>query len=97
MEHKVTSTGIKLIDSWMVSKWDFLWELRAISAKEKDCDVFKNRSIRSLCREWACHNAAYAIGIKRNKTKDCDLNYPMKWYSLATYWIVGWFVWFFIK
>jgi len=96
IDYKVTSSGIKLIDSYKVSKWDHLSVLEEIQEKEPDLKVWK-RSITSLMREWACHNAAYALGIKRNKTKDCDLNYPMKWYSSATYWIIGWFVWFFIK
>ena len=53
--------------------------------------------MKSLCREWACHNAAYSLGIRRGKTKDVDLDYPQKWYVRAAYWVIGSIVWLFIR
>lgn len=54
------------------------------------------RSFWSLEREWATHNALYALGIARERTADVDLNYPQKWYARVGYAIVGTIVWPFI-
>lgn len=96
MNFVVKPDRIKLLDSYQVSKWDFLHELEGVRLKTFGSDVWK-RSMTSLMREWACHNAAYALGIRRDKTKDCDLNASLPWYASALYWVLGGIVWLFIK
>lgn len=96
MNFVVKPDRIKLLDSYQVSKWDFLHELEGVRLKTFGSDVWK-RSMTSLMREWACHNAAYALGILRDKTKDCDLNVSLPWYASALYWVLGGIVWLFIK
>ena len=94
--YKVTKNNIRILDSYKISKDEFDSILYYIKDNNPDCDAWK-RSFKSLMSEWACHNAAYNLGIRRNKTKDVDLNYPQKWYVSMTYYIIGALVWLFIK
>lgn len=55
------------------------------------------RSIDSLKREWAAHNAFYAMGIYRNRTALMDLNWPQLWFVRLGYAILGKIAWPFIK
>lgn len=56
MDYDVSSNNIKLKSSYEVSKEDFERELEAIREEHPDCLVW-NRSIDSIMREWAAHNA----------------------------------------
>ena len=56
MEYDVSSNNIRLKSSYEVSKEDFERELLAIREQHPDSLVW-NRSIDSLKREWAVHNA----------------------------------------
>ena len=56
-----------------------------------------NRSIDSLKREWAAHNAFHAMGIFRSRTGHMDLNWPQPWFVRLGYAILGRVVWPFIK
>ena len=96
MNFVVEPDRIKLLDSYQVSRWDFLHELEEVRSQTFGSDVWK-RSMTSLMREWAVHNFCYALGIRRDKTKDCDLNVSLPWYASALYWVLGGIVWLFIK
>lgn len=96
ISYKVTSSGVKLIDSYKVSKRDMEPILFRLRCWNPSWEIWQ-RSTRSLYLEWACHNAAYALGIRRDKTKDCDLNVSLPWYASALYWVLGGIVWLFIK
>ena len=50
-----------------------------------------------MCLEWATHNALYACHIARDRTKDCDLNYPQNVFVSVAYTVFGIIVWPFIK
>ena len=95
MNFVVKPGRIKLLDSYRVSKWDYLWNLEKIRLQTWGSEVWK-RSMASLMREWSCHNALYALGIRRDKTKDCDLNASLPWYASALYWVFGALVWPFL-
>ena len=60
-------------------------------------EVFRFRTPFSIKTEWATHNALYALGIRREQTKDLDLNYPQKVWERLAYPFVGCIVWLFIK
>jgi uncharacterized protein YchJ len=62
--------------------------LYAIQSKHPECQTFK-RSYDSMIAEWVTHNRLYRLGIKRNRTKDVDINYPLKWYMELLYRIFG--------
>ncbi len=92
----VSSTNVHLESSFKVRKDDFERELTAMREQHPDSLVW-NRSIKSLSREWAAHNAFHAIGLLRNKTADTDLNWPQNWLTRIGYEVVGAVVWPFIK
>jgi hypothetical protein len=88
MDFKVFPERIKLLNSVSIPKSDFKRELLEIKAYCPNHPVW-NRTMKSLRKEWAAHNLAYALGIKRDKTRDADLDYPQKWYVRFIYGIVG--------
>ena len=96
MEYTVSDNNLQLIDSYKVSKKRFDGELNRIEAIHPVSDVWK-RSRCSMKLEWATHNGLYALGIKRDHTKDVDINYPQKWYAKVGYTICGALFWIFIK
>ena len=96
MDYTFSSNNIQLKSSFKVKKGDFERELLAMREEHPECLVW-NRSIKSLKREWAAHNAFHALGILRRKTADVDLNWPQVWLTRVGYWFAGWVVWPFIK
>ena len=96
IQYKVSPNNNQLKYSYESSKDVFERELEAIRAEHPDCLVW-NRSMESLKREWAAHNAFHALGLVRNKTADTDLNWPQNWLSRMGYTIVGSLAWRFIK
>ena len=96
MDYDVSSNNIKLKSSFEVSKDDFERELAAIREMHPDSLVW-NRSIDSLKREWAAHNAFHALGLVRKQTADTDLNWPQNWFVRVGYAVAGMIAWPFIK
>lgn len=88
MKYKILGDRVKLFDSYMVLKADFSKELQSIKNLHPTCRLW-HRSMNSIKREWACHNLAYSLKIKRDRTADADLNYEQDWYVRLMYWIVG--------
>lgn len=96
MEYEVSSNNIKLKSSFEVSKEYFERELLALRERHPGSQVW-NRSIDSLKREWAAHNALHALGILRKQTAHTDLNWPQPWFIRVAYDLIGKVVWPFIK
>lgn len=96
MQYTISSNNRHVKSSFEIRKKDFERELTAIRAEHPESHVW-NRSIRSLVREWATHNAFYALGIFRLRTAHMDLNWPQGWLFRLGYAIIGWLVWPFIK
>lgn len=96
-QYTVTPNNIHLESSFQVPKRAFARELAAMREKYPDSMVWKNRSLKSLVREWAAHNALHALGIFRSRTAHTDFNWPQKWYFRVGYDIAGALVWPFIK
>lgn len=96
MDYTFSSNNIQLKSSFKVKKDDFERELLAMREEHPECLVW-NRSIKSLKREWAAHNAFHALGILRRKTADTDLNWPQGWLTRIGYVVAGVVVWPFIK
>lgn len=88
MKYKIYSDRVKLLDSYLVPKAKYGRELQSIRNLHPNLPLW-NRSEGNIRREWASHNLAYSLGIKRSKTKDCDLNFEPKWYVKLAYFIVG--------
>ena len=96
MRYTITPTNIPLKSSFEVRKKDFERELLAMRGAHPESLVW-NRSIKSLKRKWAAHNAFHALGVYREKTADVDLDWPQGWLMRVGYEIVGWVVWPFLK
>ena len=96
MRYTITKDNLHLVDSHKVIKRVFDRELSRIKGLHPNSDVWL-RSFRSMRKEWATHNALYALGLFRKRTKDCDLNYPQRWYAKVAYSILGTLVYPFIK
>ncbi len=73
MDYEVSSNNIKLKSSYEIIKEDFEGELAVIRYRHPDSLVW-NRSMDSLKREWAVHNAFHALGLVRKQSADTDLN-----------------------
>ena len=96
MDYEVSANNIQLKSSFEISKDDFEGELVDIREEHPDCLVW-NRSIDSLKREWAAHNAFHALGLVRKQTADTDLNWPQPWFIRLGYDLLGRIAWLFIK
>ena len=88
MKYKILANRVKLIDSHLVPKSKFGRELVAIRNLHPLCPIWQ-RSEGSIRREWATHNLLYALGIKRSKTADCDLEFEQTWYHKLAYGVIG--------
>ena len=95
-EYSVSENNIHFDSSFRVRKDDFEEELKALREQHPESQVW-NRSVESLKREWATHNAFHAMGIFRSRTAHMDLNWPQPWYVRLGYAVIGKVVWPFIK
>lgn len=96
LRYTMTLENLHIYGSCDVPKVQFDRQLYNIRDLYPSCHVWQ-RPIRSLCLEWATHNALFAMGIKKGRTRDVDLNYPIKWWVELAYKIAGTIVWPFIK
>lgn len=96
MEYTIDNNNLHLVDSYKVSKHNFKSELENIKLQSPGYDVW-NRGIPQMELELAVHNFFYCIGIARERTKDCDINYPQGFLERAAYAVLGCIVWIFIK
>lgn len=94
---RVSENNIHIDDSHAVSKRWFKEILLEIKTAHPECRVFVQRPLYSLKKEWALHNALYALGIMRGRTADVDLNAPMGILLQAVYVVLGGLAWPFIK
>lgn len=88
MKYKIHGDRIKLFESYLIPKANFQKELDKIRNLHPTCRIWK-RSDGNIKREWASHNLAYSLNIRRDKTADADLDYEPKWYHNFAYWVVG--------
>lgn len=96
MEYYINDTNIHIVDSYKICKKEFetiLNNMRRIFTNQ----VLENRSNYSLRMEWATHNFLYNMNFEKLRTKDADLNYPLKWYENIIYNLIGPICWLFIK
>lgn len=96
MTYKITTSNLHIEDSYLIEKRLFSRRLNSIKAIHPNSDVWK-RSMKSLEREWAVHNALYSLGIEKERTRSVDLNYPQKWYVKFAYAVAGYILWPFIR
>lgn len=95
-EYGYTPNNLHINDSCEIQKRKFKSALDSIEARHPELLIWQ-RSTFSLCREWAVHNLLFNLGIKKERTKDVDLNFPQKWYICIGYAILGSIALIFIK
>lgn len=83
------TNSLHIDNSYLVSKVVFSAVLDRIQMTYPNCPIWATRSKASLRREWAAHNLAHALGFKRERTADTDLDFELKWYMNLAYWVVG--------
>ena len=97
IESSVSPNNVHIGDSYRVNKQAFESRLKAMRERYPDSLVWKHRSLKSLEREWAVHNALHAMGIFKSRTANIDLNWPQGWIFRLGYGVIGILVWPFIK
>lgn len=94
--YTITANNLHLINSFEVRKRLFKRTLSHIQADHPESEVWR-KGMFEMQMEWAVHNLCYALHIKRAETKDCDLNYPQRWWVRCAYIICGMISWIFIR
>lgn len=97
MKYTVTDSNIHIVDSCDYCKSAFEGALELIRDLYPDNQVLKRRKWWHIKLEWATHNAIHSLGLWKDRTKDVDINYPLKWYAAVAYAVCGALVWIFIK
>lgn len=98
LNHQITIAfnNIHIEDSCNLTKKELRYIIGYLQEHYPDIPVIRHRSRYSLLTEAATHNALYALGIQRERTKDCDLDYPCD-KPAWLYCIIGTLIWPFIK
>ena len=79
-----------IFDSYLVkSPWDMESIIYYIKDETSDEYAINKRNIPGMIYEWRVHNLLYSLGIKRDRTKDVDLNINQPWYIKAAYTILS--------
>lgn len=72
IEFYVEKENCRIIESYLIknrrAKYNFIFYL------QDHFEEFKKRSAKSYYREWKAHNILYKWGIKKESTKDTNLN-----------------------
>ena len=90
IDYSASSNNIHIKDSYKYHKRKQIDTiLDAIFRIEDDSPVFANRERWSLASEWRVHTRLYKLGLWKSRTKDVDLNWPIKWYMVVLYNIFG--------
>lgn len=86
-------SNIHIPDSYKVRKRDFKAVLATFTDAEAQ-EVKAHRSMYSMKCEIIVHNFLYHWGIQRERTKDCDIDYPCD-RSPWIYCVLGTILWIF--
>lgn len=82
---------IIIFDSYRVRRIKDMVHIIKILRVLVESKPVNSRSMFSVICEWRAHNLLYTLGIKRNHTKDVNLELHPKWYMNIIYPIVGLF------
>ena len=82
---------IIIFDSYRVRRIKDMIHIIKILRVLVESKPVNSRSMFSVICEWRAHNLLYTLGIKRNHTKDVNLELHTKWYMNIIFAIVGLF------
>ena len=86
--YKVLSNRIKIIDSYKIKDRGRMIEI-IYTIQHNHPEVKFNRSYDDLVHEWVAHNRMYKWNIRKDKTKDVDLEFKECKKNIILYRILG--------
>lgn len=91
-KYYITYNNLHIEDSYKIQSKRKIKEILKEIKKTATGRVFE-RSLNSLASEWIAHNRLYRLGIEKERTKDVDLNCPIKKIDEIMYCILGFKLW----
>ena len=88
MAVQILSNRIKIIDSYTITDRSKMKEI-IYAIQHAHPEIKFDRTYNLLVSEWVAHNRMYKWGIRRDKTKDVDLEFEEKWYNKLIFKIIG--------
>ena len=76
--------GAQSTVSFCIMEYTFILYTVRGEVSDKKAAIHK-RGIWSMTHEWRAHNLLYSLGIKRDRTKDVDLDVNQPWYIKVAY------------
>ena len=86
--YKVLSNRVKIIDSYKITNRQRMKEI-LYAIQHNHPEIKFNRDYDDLVHEWVAHNRLYKLGVKRDKTKDVDLEFIQSKCQTLLYKIIG--------
>lgn len=88
LRYNISNNSIQIVDSYKYNNKEIDNALHELNIKFSDHIVFK-RQLKSLKNEWISHNLLYKLGLYKDRTRDVDFEYPIKWYYRIGYYILS--------
>ena len=88
MAVQILSNRIKIIDSYKITDKSKMKEI-IYAILYIHPEIKFDRDYDLLVSEWVAHNRMYKWGIKKDKTKDVDLEFKERWYNKLIFKIIG--------
>ena len=85
---QILSNRIKIIDSYKITDKKKMHEI-LYAFLYKHPEIKFNRNNNTLVSEWVAHNRMYKWNIRRDKTKDVDLEFEESKWNMIMYKIIG--------
>ena len=86
----VSDNDIVFKESYKLSKFKFCKTFKQLRSDYPDNNVLQHRSNLSMALEISTHDVCYWLHIKRDRSKDTDVNYPLETWESWLYWTLGW-------
>lgn len=86
--YNVLSNRVKIIDSYKITDRQKMREI-IYAIQHKHPEIKFNRDYDALVHEWVAHNRMYKWGIRRDKTKDVDLEFEESKKNICLFNILG--------
>lgn len=86
------NNSVKIKDSYTADKEDCVALVFVIRSYSEEEGIEISRTNSELYGELRLHNMLYSLGIARNHTRDCDVDYieDPRWYINSTSKLIGW-------
>lgn len=90
VQYELSQNNLKIYDSYRFkTKAEMNLILDEIQEIHPSCDIWKQRSRKSLIWEWKTHNWFFNNFWYVQHTKDVDLEFPQKFYYKIAYFVAS--------